>query len=350
MNSNHADVLKFCICCTYAEIRFEFKRALATFAIFVLTHLSIGQAHAQSFDQIQLDYRNVSVAAQDKNGLLRGLVESEGLEYPPARIFIRVFKKERTLELWAGDAAGGKFRLLRTYAFCSSSGRLGPKRVQGDGQIPEGFYYIDQFNPQSSFLLSLGLNYPNSSDLIKGDKIDPGSAIFIHGGCASIGCIPITDDKIKEVYWLAVQSKSQGQNRIPVHIFPTIMSAFGMDTLYQEAANNRDLMSFWENIRPAFSFFEDFKSVPTIAISASGNYIIPIGPDKPTPLRLWASHVWGDDVEIVQRALAGKGLSVSIDSIYGPNTETAVKYFQRQQGLADDGIVGPATRTALGLQ
>ena len=54
------------------------------------------------------------------------------------------------------------------------SGTTGPKRAEGDYQVPEGFYYINEFNPNSKYHLSLGLNYPNASDKILSDSIDPG--------------------------------------------------------------------------------------------------------------------------------------------------------------------------------
>ncbi len=39
----------------------------------------------------------------------------------------------------------------------------------------------------------------------------------------------------------------------------------------------------------------------------------------------------------------------SVDGIYGSQTREAVKYFQRKNGLAVDGIVGPNTAAALGM-
>ncbi|MBC7451384.1 MAG: hypothetical protein H7259_07840, partial [Cytophagales bacterium] len=65
---------------------------------------------------------------------------------------------------WAKGKTSTQFTLTKTYSICSASGTSGPKRKQGDNQVPEGVYYIDRFNPASNFHLSLGLNYPNTSD------------------------------------------------------------------------------------------------------------------------------------------------------------------------------------------
>ena len=56
----------------------------------------------------------------------------------------------------------------------------------------------------------------------------------------------------------------------------------------------------------------------------------------------------GAQVKVLQRALASLGFSAgTVDGDYGAGTEDAVKQFQRSVGIADDGIVGPATLRAL---
>ena len=106
---------------------------------------------------------------------------------------------ERELELWARPQKDSRFELIHTYKIEGMSGMPGPKRREGDDQVPEGFYRIDQFNPLSKFHLSMRINYPNASDRVLSDKSQPGSDIYIHGGNLSIGGIAMGDAGIEEL-------------------------------------------------------------------------------------------------------------------------------------------------------
>lgn len=55
----------------------------------------------------------------------------------------------------------------------------------------------------------------------------------------------------------------------------------------------------------------------------------------------------GEVVLQIQKALAGAGLKVIQDGIYGVITEEAVMEFQKKKGITVDGIVGPKTLTLL---
>lgn len=58
----------------------------------------------------------------------------------------------------------------------------------------------------------------------------------------------------------------------------------------------------------------------------------------------------GSTVKTVQTKLKNWGYyDGSVDGIYGPKTVSAVKYFQRRNGLAVDGIVGAKTAQAMGI-
>ena len=146
--------------------------------------------------------------------------EAKGLQWPAKYVYIRSFKYDAQLEVWVKNTFKEKYKLFKTYKVCMQSGTMGPKRLQGDYQVPEGFYYINEFNAHSNYHLALGLNYPNASDRILSDSLRPGNAIYIHGSCVSVGCIPVTDEDIEEIFLIAGYAKSSGEDFIPVHVFP----------------------------------------------------------------------------------------------------------------------------------
>jgi murein L,D-transpeptidase YafK len=245
--------------------------ALACIAIFSPALKNPGS----SFAEQQLQNPRVAVAKKEKESVLKQLCKEKGIVYPVKNIFIRVFKKEAELEVWAKNPTGKAFKLLKTYKVCTVSGVLGPKRQEGDLQTPEGFYNINDFNPNSTFYLSLGVSYPNASDKIKApDKSHLGGAIYIHGNCVSIGCMPIEDDGIKELYWLAVQAKANGQGKINVHIFPFRMDAENMKWAIDKYKDNPGLISFWNNLKPGYLYFEKSKNIPLVSVDKRGKYII----------------------------------------------------------------------------
>jgi murein L,D-transpeptidase YafK len=222
---------------------------------------------AQSFKQKQLKFERVKDAFETKWPYLEGLIKSKGFDPEKFRIFIRVFKEEQKMEVWISKNAKSKFELLKTYEVARSSGILGPKRAEGDLQVPEGFYYIDRFNPLSSYYLSLGINYPNTSDKILG-KEKPGSDIFIHGSDVTVGCVPLTDDKIREVYTLAVQTRNSGQKQIEVHIFPFEMTEERLDK-----ENSNPNYRFWKNIQIGYLHFEEKRILSKVKKNQVGEYI-----------------------------------------------------------------------------
>jgi murein L,D-transpeptidase YafK len=239
--------------------------------IFVMT-LFTEQTAAQQFRLQQTKFPRVQTAMKEKGETVKSLFAAKNLSYPSKEIFIRVFKRDGILELWS--RAVDKFVLVKTYKICAASGEVGPKRRQGDNQVPEGFYYIDRFNPVSNFYLSLGVNYPNESDRILGAGGNLGGDIFIHGNCVSIGCMAITDDQIKELYLIAVDARAAGQNRIPVHIFPAKMHQAGMKRLTTEAAQNQTLLNFWRNLKEGYDAFENNRRLPSVTVDRQGRYII----------------------------------------------------------------------------
>ena len=146
-----------------------------------------------------------------------------GIAYPPAKTAFIAFKDSKKLHLWASED-GVSFSLVHSYPIKGASGHLGPKLREGDKQVPEGIYTIEGLNPNSSYHLSMKLNYPNEFDWkyarMEGRK-SPGSNIFIHGKTVSIGCLAMGDRAIEELFTLA---DIVGIDNIEVVIAPTNLS------------------------------------------------------------------------------------------------------------------------------
>jgi murein L,D-transpeptidase YafK len=225
-----------------------------------------------SFKQQQQNFERVKNAYIEKEAIVKQYFTQKHFNASGFHLFIQAFKKEQKLEIWIREKNKPEYALLTTYNFCSTSGVLGPKRKEGDKQIPEGVYQINHFNPVSNFHLSLGINYPNASDKILSDSQRPGSAIYIHGNCVTIGCIPITDDKIKELYILAIEARNNGQISIPVHIFPTKLDAANFDQLKSAYSHAPALIDFWSNLQTVYLNFEKTKQLTTAKVNARGQY------------------------------------------------------------------------------
>jgi murein L,D-transpeptidase YafK len=228
-----------------------------------------------SFIEYQKTFPRAGESFRKKEDTLQKQFEAKKLHWPAKYIYIRSFKYDSQLEVWVKNQINEPFKLFKSYKVCALAGTLGPKRMEGDYQVPEGFYYINEFNPRSDYYLSLGINYPNESDKILSDLYRPGAAIYIHGSCVTVGCIPITDQQIEELYVLAAHAKSEGQDYIPVHIFP-IKYNVPKSAKYLANLTKDDpyLKQFSERLEDAYDYFEKFKQLPVVLINDKGDYII----------------------------------------------------------------------------
>ncbi len=236
----------------------------------VLLSFTINAKAQDDFKAQQLKFERVRTAYSDKWPDLKKFLKAGGFGDHFSMV-INAYKTEGKLEIWLKNNTDKKYTLFRTYDFCAHSGTIGPKVSEGDGQTPEGFYYVNVFNPMSNFYLSLGVNYPNSVDYARtGKDKKPGSDIYIHGNCVTVGCIPLTDEKIKEVYVLGVEVKNAGQDQIPVNIYPFKMTDVN---LKKYVAQFPAQASFWKTLQPAYMAFEKNKNLVKIK-EVKGKYII----------------------------------------------------------------------------
>ncbi|MCO6494954.1 MAG: hypothetical protein J5I91_04625 [Bacteroidetes bacterium] len=260
------------------EIRFK---KIICFLFFVISTLS---SYAQNDTDstlipdwdlfVQLQNKRVYNAALMNESILKKIFEGSNVSYPPRYIYWRAFKAEQELELWAKDSSSQPYKLIKTYPISRLCGDLGPKRREGDMQIPEGFYKVTDFNPNSSYWLSFKINYPNGSDSILGSKKRLGGNIFIHGDTVTIGCLPMTDSLIKEIYWLTILNKNvlDSSEFIPFHIYPIRLSNENWQLLYKEYWGDQTKIQFWNSLQGVYNYFENDFQIPEITIDDKGFY------------------------------------------------------------------------------
>ena len=176
-----------------------------------------------------------------------------------APIFVRIFKEESELEVWKARN-DGRFYHFKTYPICNWSGKVGPKRKQGDRQAPEGFYRVSQrqLNPNSSYHLAFNIGYPNAYDR---SQSRTGQHLMVHGDCKSAGCYAMTDALIEEIYGLAREALRGGQESFEVHAFP-----FRMTSANMARHRNNPNYRFWRTLKKGYDFFELYRLPPTVAV------------------------------------------------------------------------------------
>jgi murein L,D-transpeptidase YafK len=211
--------------------------------------------------------RRVAEAERVARPIVLGLFADAGVSFPPSDVLFRVFKQEKELEVWANGKRDEPMKRIATYEVCAMSGGPGPKRAEGDLQVPEGFYRIKYFWPDSSFYLSANVGYPNVSDRILGGP-KPGSEIMIHGGCASIGCVAMSDERIQELWVMGTGALHAGRP-VHVHMFP----ARDFAPLLEDASHAPH-HAFWRNLREGLDAFESGRRIPAVTVDTRGRYVV----------------------------------------------------------------------------
>ena len=178
---------------------------------------------------------------------------------PASPVLIRTYKKEAELEIWKMKS-DGRYALLKTYPICRWSGQLGPKKVEGDMQVPEGFYTIapGQMNPNSHYYLAFNVGYPNAYDRAYGRT---GGSVMVHGVCSSAGCFSMTDEQVADIYAIARDAFRGGQREIqlqsyPFHMTPENMAKYRLDPNIQ----------FWKELKSGSDHFEVAKTEPQVVV------------------------------------------------------------------------------------
>jgi murein L,D-transpeptidase YafK len=178
---------------------------------------------------------------------------------PSSPTIIRTYKKEAELEIWKMKS-NGEYALLKTYPMCRWSGQLGPKKREGDMQVPEGFYTIapGQMNPNSHYYLSFNVGYPNAYDRAYGRG---GGNVMVHGVCSSAGCFSMTDEQVADIYAIARESFAGGQREIQLQSYPFHMTAENLAKFRLDPN-----IGFWKDLKNGSDHFEVTKAEPSVLV------------------------------------------------------------------------------------
>ncbi len=206
-----------------------------------IIELFLSSKEKQSIESISEKY-NSKVEVSLKNAFTKTQVDNTDFE-----MGILAFKKEQVLEVVVRKNKNESWKLLKKYPFTAFSGKIGPKLKNGDKQIPEGIYQMEYLNPNSKYHLSIKVSYPNTFDKEKAKldgRTDLGGDIMIHGKSVTIGCIPVGDKNIEEIFILATKAKNK---HFPIiiaphdfrknKIFPKIEAISWEKDLYEEMSN-----------------------------------------------------------------------------------------------------------------
>ncbi len=191
-------------------MKFRHAVALGLFALaaILLFRDPIQRLIETSFLKLTHKARIDARVKQFENGVrsrLKTDFQRAGVAYPPAKLAFLAFKRERVLEVYATNS-DGLFRFIRAYPILGASGGLGPKLREGDLQVPEGIYRVEDLNPNSLYHLALRVNYPNAFDREKAaaePRDNLGGDIMIHGSTCSVGCLAMGDEAAEDLFVLA---------------------------------------------------------------------------------------------------------------------------------------------------
>jgi hypothetical protein len=134
--------------------------------------------------------------------------EKAGVSYPARSVVLVGLKREKQVEVYAGPSRS-RLSFVRRISMTAASGGPGPKLREGDRQVPEGIYEVDELNPYSAYHVSMHLAYPNAFDeemAARDGRRRLGGQIMIHGNAKSIGCIAVGDEAAEDLFVLTADA------------------------------------------------------------------------------------------------------------------------------------------------
>ncbi len=225
-----------------------------------------------TFREKQMNFTRVREAYSYKEKIVDKTLTGHSISRDSLRIYLRAFKTEKIIELWGKNISDSVFVRIKEFSICDISGSDGPKRRYRDLQVPEGFYHISELNPYSKYYLSMGINYPNASDSIRGVHGHLGNQIYIHGSCISSGCLAITDDKIRELFVYCIEAYNSGQAEIDMTIYPAMLTNDNYSGLISDYKKDKDKLSLWADLKKCYDQFNQTRVQPKVRFLSDGTH------------------------------------------------------------------------------
>ncbi len=171
-------------------------------------------------------------------------LKDAGFLQMPVYISVRIYKLEKTLEIWAGMDDQSEMKILARYPICAIDYLPGPKLREGDERTPEGTFELKEHYHSKNWYMHIDLrpgmvenegnektgdsfyfctDYPTSFNKALSKSIGiskPGTAICIHGNCVSVGCPSLVNEDFIEVYYWIMQHDKNKFGAPKVHILP----------------------------------------------------------------------------------------------------------------------------------
>lgn len=211
------------------------------------------------------------------------LVQNKNLDYRYIDILFIAYKSELTFQVWAKKKhQNSAYTFIESFTITNSTVAIpGPKSKLGDSLTPEGIYSVDFYSSfrWSDFYLAFRISYPNKLDHLRrsywnsGGK--PGGDINIHGCCVSIGCLPLGNPVIEEVFLLTRTNQNMGSN-VKIIIFPFHFDDTSVKIKHYDIyRNNTKLLEFWNSLEECHRFFKTYNKIPEFDLNQdTGNYIL----------------------------------------------------------------------------
>jgi len=202
------------------------------------------------------------------------------------------------------------------------------------------FFDEHYFNPAVALAAARGISEPLGQTVVYDSTV--------HGGFGKVAArvgVPIGSGGVDQREWVR-RYVSERRSWVRSLQPPLPTTTYRMDAFDRLIADGLWDMALNLNVRGVTIAPDNLDDSVRIVRATAAD---PADPPAPAILVLTSPFMRGEDVRRVQEALKANGFQNEPDGIYGHFTEALVRQFQLKKQLRADGVVGPATRAALGL-